>query len=179
MGDVVVSGSIREKIAWARKTNERLADVLFHHHDTRRLFFDFEQAAARSRAAMEQQGLPERCRICEELEGGSCCGVGIENRYDGYLLLINLVLGVDLPTEPKDRKSCFFLSPNGCCLKARHVICINYLCKDVLHRVEPSALANLRAVEGEEINLLFHLHERIKKIVRETGKPGFRMHDTQ
>ncbi len=177
MGDIAVSGSITEKITWAQNANEKLKEMLLHDHDTEQLFSDFQQAAERTRAGMEKAGVLERCRICEELEGGSCCGAGIENRYDGYLLIINLALGVGVPAEQWDENSCFFLSPRGCCLKARHVICINYLCKDILNHVEPAALANLRALEGEEINLLFRLHERIKKILGDMGKPAQQIHD--
>jgi len=79
---------------------------------------------------------------------------------------MNMVLGVDLPQERWDEKSCFFLSPGGCCLKARHVICINYLCKDIVDHVDPGALKKLQELQGEEINLLFHLHEQVKKVLR-------------
>jgi hypothetical protein len=163
MGDIAISGSITEKIAWARKIYGKTGKRLHRGEETARLLSDLQQAVTRTREAMEEAGLPDRCRICEELEGGACCGKGIENRYDGYLLIINLALGVDLPAEPWDKKSCFFLSPGGCCLKARHVICINYLCKDVLDHVDPAALKKLQVLEGEEIGVLFHLHERIKK----------------
>ncbi|MBW2095652.1 MAG: hypothetical protein JRI80_12265 [Deltaproteobacteria bacterium] len=165
MGAIAISGSITEKISWARKTYEKTGKLILRDEETSRLLSDLQRAVTRSKGAMEEAGLLDRCRICDEVEGGSCCGKGIENRYDGYLLIINLALGVDLPAEPWDEKSCFFLLPGGCCLKARHVICINYLCKDVLDHVDPAALKELRMLEGEEINLVFHLHERIKEVL--------------
>lgn len=164
MGDIAISGSITQKISWARKIYGMSGRRLHRDEKTGRLLSALQQAVSRTREAMKEAGLPARCRICEELEGGSCCGKGIENRYDGYLLIINLALGVDLPAERWDEKSCFFLSPTGCCLRARHVICINYLCKDVLDNVDPAALKKLRVLEGEEITLVFYLHERIKKV---------------
>ncbi|OPX36524.1 MAG: hypothetical protein DRG82_10375 [Deltaproteobacteria bacterium] len=166
MGEIAISGSIEEKMLWARKVYGKAGELLRRDRETAHLLSDLEQAVVRSREAMEEAGLVERCRVCDEQEGGSCCGKGIENRYDGYLLIINLALGVDLPAERWDRKSCFFLSPKGCCLQARHVICINYLCSDVLEHIDPAALRTLQMVEGKEIGLLFHLHERVKKILR-------------
>lgn len=166
MGDIALSGSITEKISWARKIYAKEGKRLHHDEETARLLSGLRYAVSRTREAMERAGLLQRCRVCEELEGGSCCGKGIEDRYDGYLLIMNLALGADLPAERWDEQSCFFLLPGGCCLKARHVICINYLCKDILDHVDTGALKELQVLEGEETNLLFHLHERIKKALR-------------
>jgi tRNA U54 and U55 pseudouridine synthase Pus10 len=173
MADIAISGAIKEKISWARKIYGKTGKRLHRDEETVRLLSSLQQAVIRAREAMEEAGVLERCRICDELEGGSCCGKGIENRYDGYLLIINLALSADLPAESWDKKSCFFLSPGGCCLEARHVICINYLCKDALDHVDPAALKKLQVLEGEEIDLLFQLHERIKKVIRASSDTSF------
>jgi hypothetical protein len=166
MGNLAISGSIREKISWARVTHQKGEKSWLRHAEVEGLFEDLRQALERSRSDRKAAGLTQICRTCEEVEGGSCCGAGIENRYDGYVLLINLALGVHLPAERWEANSCFFLSPEGCCLKARHVICINYVCKNIQDYVDPGTMVRLRELEGEEINLLFLLHERIKKILR-------------
>jgi hypothetical protein len=166
MGNSAVCGSIREKISWARKIYEDEGKRLGRDREAMQLLSALEQAVVNSKKAMNRAGVLDRCRTCDTAKGGSCCGKGIEERYDGYLLLINLALGVDLPEERWDERSCFFLSPCGCCLRARHVICINYLCKEILDHVSPHALRELQAIEGEEIETLFRLKERIKKILR-------------
>jgi len=166
MGDPAISGSVGEKIAWAQVVHEKGEESWIHHADVKGLLENLRQALERSRAGREAAGLTQICRTCEEVEGGSCCGAGIENRYDGYILLINLALGVQLPAKRWEQKSCFFLSADGCCLKARHVICINYLCKNIEDHVDPRRLARLRELEGEEVELLFRLHEQIKKALR-------------
>jgi hypothetical protein len=166
MGNSAVCGSIREKISWARTIYENEGKRLVLDREVAQLLSALEQAVARSREAMNRAGVVDRCRVCDTAKGGSCCGKGIEDRYDGYLLLINLALGVDLPGKRWDERSCFFLSPGGCCLRARHVICINYLCKEILDHVNPHALKELQACEGEEIETLFRLKERINKILR-------------
>jgi len=116
---------------------------------------------------MLDSGLVQACAECENLEGGSCCGRGLEDHYDGYLLLINLLLGANLPAERWDPRSCYFLGPKGCVLSARHVLCVNYLCKKATDRIDSKALAHLRELEGVQLEALFLLHERVKKVVKE------------
>jgi hypothetical protein len=166
MEDLAICGSIREKISWARVMHEKGEKSWLRHAEVEGLFEDLRQAIERSGSGRKAAGLAQICRDCEEVEGGSCCGAGIENRYDGYVMLINLALGARLPAERWEANSCFFLSREGCCLKARHVICINYVCKNIQDHMDPGTLARLRELEGEEINLLFRVHERIKKILR-------------
>jgi len=115
---------------------------------------------------MTAAGIVDLCSECERNEGGSCCGNGLENNYNGWLLLINLLLNVTLPKKRHDPKSCFFLGKTGCTLLARHVICVNYICKKITDRIDPQAIKALRKKEGEELNTLFLLHENVKKICR-------------
>jgi hypothetical protein len=111
-------------------------------------------------------GIVELCRECEEKEGGSCCGAGLEKHYSGMLLLINRLLGVTLPNQREEPSSCFFLSSSGCRLVARHVLCINYVCNKITSRRNADQLASLREAEGEEILLLFQVNEKLKRLVR-------------
>ncbi len=119
-----------------------------------------------SKHAMKKARINDICARCETLEGGSCCGAGIENNYDEWLILINLLLGVKLPDNRYDDRGCYFLGPTGCILKARHVICINYVCERITETVDPALLANLRDKEGLEIEALFLLKERIKEAIK-------------
>ncbi len=128
-----------------------------------------ESAIEGSREAMERAGISVACSRCEKEEGGSCCGRGIEKHYTEWLLLVNLLLGVDLPSRRSDARSCFFLDESGCTLRARHIICINYLCQDILKNTDPILIRELREKEGEEALLLFALVERLKQRVRQHG----------
>jgi len=49
---------------------------------------------------------------------------------------------------------------------ARHVICINYLCKKITDLIDPHTIMDLREKESEEVNTLFMLHENIKTVLR-------------
>ncbi|MGD9033581.1 MAG: hypothetical protein PVH02_13010, partial [Desulfobacteraceae bacterium] len=70
------------------------------------------------------------------------------------------------PRQGYDPSSCFFLGEQGCLLLARHVICVNYLCKKVTDHIDAGKIAALQGKEGVELELLFHLQERIKKKIR-------------
>jgi hypothetical protein len=112
---------------------------------------------------MVQFGVVNACRHCEEEEGGSCCGAGIENKYSPTLLLLHLLLSGELPKTRQWANSCFFLGENGCRLKARHVLCINYLCLRIQKMLPSQDLIALQTITGEEMDTVFHLHETVKR----------------
>lgn len=133
------------------------------------LLFRLESAITASHKAMVMAGIVEICRRCDEERGGSCCGDGMERHYDQWLILTNLLLGVDVSHDRQDPRACFFLGRKGCILRARHTICINYLCSDITKSVDPDLVSQLKIREGEELSLLFHTIEHLKRIVRERG----------
>jgi len=111
-------------------------------------------------------GVFAACKHCDEEEGGSCCGAGIENRYSPYLLLINLLLGGALPVERCYPNGCYFLGRGGCSLMARHILCINYLCTRIQKLLSHNDLLTLQAVTGDEMETVFLLHEAVKLFIR-------------
>ncbi|MBW1704162.1 MAG: hypothetical protein JRJ86_03235 [Deltaproteobacteria bacterium] len=167
---VTLSSPIQEKIAWSEAFCHEFRDQLLKDKTIVELLNKLENAIRASHSEMTKTGIATICRECEQDEGGSCCGVGLENRYDWELLLINLLLDVNLPQKRHDPESCFFLGETGCLLQARHVICINYVCKKITDLVDPQKLNALRQREGEELNTLFLLHERIKKMANVRAK---------
>jgi hypothetical protein len=106
------------------------------------------------------------CKNCEEREGGSCCGSGIENKYDVELLLVNLLLDASLRDQQPSQNSCYFLGAKGCKLTARHVLCVNYMCQKLQKKLAREQLISLQTCAGEELDTLFILHEAIKKHIR-------------
>ena len=161
-----LSSPIQEKIAWAQYCYKEFGDDLLREKKLVDLLAYLKAAVVASRREMALTGIVEVCRRCDREEGGSCCGAGLENRYDGWLLLINLLLGVKLPKTRQQDNSCFLLGKNGCLLMARHVICINYLCKRIADLIDPHVIMELREKESEEVNTLFMLHENIKTVLR-------------
>ena len=155
------------KIDWANERFDLERIRLLEDHSFAEPLEALKTAVHRSRDSMFRTGIANLCRECEEKEGGSCCGAGLENHYSGTLLLINRLLGVALPRKRKDPSSCFFLSSSGCSLLARHVLCINYVCNKITSRIKPEQLAPLRETEGEEILLLFQVNEKLKRRMRQ------------
>jgi hypothetical protein len=160
-----ITHPIEERIAWAEHCCARLKDTLLGDPEVSSLLEGLRVAIRDSRSRMAGLGIGDLCKACEEDEGGSCCGAGLEEHYSGTLLLINLLLGVKIPTRKGDPESCFFLSATGCQLLARHVICVNYLCPKIEARIPAGEIACLRQMEGVELDLLFVLHERVKRIL--------------
>jgi hypothetical protein len=160
-----LSSPIEEKIAWAEDCYERFGSKFLTDRTISELLNRLKRAVRNSRQEMTAVGIDDICSECERYEGGSCCGRGIENKCDGWLLLINLLLNVRLPKKRYDPESCFFLGKAGCILLARHVICVNYICKRITDRIDPRTISTLRKKEGEELNTLFLLHENVKKYV--------------
>ena len=163
--------SIQDKIAWAEKSFKAFGGRLLRERSVVDLLQKLRGAIHASHKEMASTGIIEICRTCEEDEGGSCCGAGLERKYDGWILLINLLLDVKVPQKRFDKKSCIFLGDQGCSLLARHVICVNYLCKKITDHIDPKKIMALREKEGEELNTLFLLHEEIKRTIRNWQPP--------
>jgi hypothetical protein len=161
--------SIAARIAWAEACFRAQEDRLRVDGEVAALLGRLRAAARRSHEAMNHAGVVAECTRCEHEEGGSCCGAGLEDRYDGVTLLINLLLGTELPHNRADPRSCLFLGPAGCTLAARDVICINYLCRKIAEKLDRSEVELMHDREGEEIEILFRLHARITTVLRGTG----------
>ncbi len=126
----------------------------------------FERRADNTRESIRDFGVVAICRECEEKRGGSCCGAGIENKYTDVLLLVNLLLGNELPRSRQKPDSCYFLGGQGCMLKARHALCTNYLCFRIEQCMCHERFIKLQHTGGEEIDTLFMLCEEVRKVLR-------------
>jgi hypothetical protein len=162
-----LSRPIAEKIAWASRCFQERNEALLDDELVNDLLFRLKGAIEASRREMEATGVIAACRHCEEQDGGSCCGAGIEDHYGSLLLLINLLLGSQIPEKRADPAGCLFLGPSGCVLRARHTLCVNYLCAKATKGKEPQKIAALRSREGVEMETLFRLQERLHKIVQD------------
>ncbi|RLB40226.1 MAG: hypothetical protein DRH20_01880 [Deltaproteobacteria bacterium] len=167
-----LSAPISRKIAWANRAFALWAPTLLEDQAFSTRVKLLEDATARSRHAMAEAGITALCAECETREGGSCCGAGLEDRYDSLLLLLNRLMGVHLPGATTRPGSCRFLGEGGCVLTARHVICVNYLCGKIIKAVDPGALTRLRDLEGEELETLFLLHEELRRLLRQLRSTG-------
>ena len=169
--EVPIESPIEEKITWAKNCHRERGADLHRDDEIGFLLKELKKAIRASHREMAHTGIIESCGLCEEKEGGSCCGAGLEKKYTGLLLLINLLLGHSIPGRRQDPSGCFFLGKEGCGLLSRQVICINYLCKKLTDQIDLHTIAPLREKEGIELGLLFHLNERIKKVLATAKEP--------
>ena len=165
---------LAEKTAWASRCYREAKDIFLEDGVISKLLDRLEEAVGESRREMLVAGVVAACRHCEEQDGGSCCGAGIEDRYSSLLLLINLLLGARIPEQRLDPSSCWFLGPSGCSLRARHTLCVNYLCGKATEGKDPRNIAELRAREGIELECLFHLQERLHTLLQPPFPPDDR-----
>jgi hypothetical protein len=164
---VLLDKLIRGKISEAQNLFEIWGDGL---RKDPRIFFllnGLDKKIAASGGARHDFGVSAACTCCNEEDGETCCGAGIENKYTSRILLINLLFGNPLPEKRLWSNGCFFLSENGCSLKARLVLCVNYLCLKIQRMLPAEDLASLQEITGEEMDESFILEEAVKKFIKE------------
>lgn len=157
------SPTIQEKIEQAQDLFETCGDSLRQNSSMGTLLNKLQECIENTKDSMLKLGVVAECKHCEEQEGGSCCGTGIENKYDVELLLVNLLLEGSLRDQQFSQNSCYFLGEKGCKLTARHVLCVNYICEKLQKKLTREELIVLQTCAGEELDTLFFLHEAIKK----------------
>ncbi|HDR15536.1 MAG TPA: hypothetical protein ENN79_08695 [Desulfobacteraceae bacterium] len=107
--DGPLARTITGRIEWARKMFRIYHETLRADYETGRLSLAFDGARIEALRVSDSIGVSALCRMCDREQGGSCCGAGIELRYDGWLLLVNILLGIELPQNRARPGSCFFL----------------------------------------------------------------------
>lgn len=157
--------SIEEKVRLAEELFSANGPALKEDPRILELIEDLARKIEASQKAMIDFGIVGACRHCDEEEGGSCCGAGIENRYGHVLLLANLLMGASLSHERLVPNGCFFLGKYGCSLKVRHVLCVNFLCTKIENMLSLEDLIKLQHTTGDELDTVFVLHETIKKCI--------------
>ena len=158
--------SVQDKIEQAHNLFETCGDSLRQDPSLRTLLNKLQECIENTKDSMLKLGVVAECKHCEEQEGGSCCGTGIENKYYVELLLVNLLLEASLRDQQSSQNSCYFLGEKGCKLTARHVLCVNYICEKLQKKLTREELIELQTCAGEELDTLFFLHETIKKHIR-------------
>ena len=161
--------SIEDKIKTARHLYEVWSDQLNREPNIPPLIGKLKSCLESSSAAMLALGIVETCQHCDEEEGGSCCGAGLENKFDTFLLLMNLLLGVSLPERHHRPDSCYLLGDKGCVLRVRLVLCVDYLCPKILNVLSQDELVRLQNISGDELLTGFKLYDALKRFMRNVG----------
>lgn len=145
----------------------RYGDELMKDQRINGLISRLEMNLENSRQSMHELGIFRACALCDaSAPEGSCCSRGLERKYSPILLLMNLLLGVEMPASRLRADSCYFLGATGCGLRVRHMLCIDYLCPDLEEALGRKLLIKIQTVSGEEIESAFLLQEAVKARAR-------------
>jgi hypothetical protein len=137
--------------------------ALLQDEKARALLVQLDQNIEATQKEMVAVGIVRECTDCAVNGDGTCCGKRTGYKYDGIILLVNLLLGKTIPLQSQDPRACYFLTQEGCVLRARHVICVNFLCPRLSKNIQQKMLIQVQDVAGQELDTLFHVEEYIKK----------------
>ncbi len=174
--DVLLGGenrkaTVEERIDLALTLYTRWEAELRHDGHVWLILDQLKKALEASRKTMSDLGIDLACARCDESSPeGSCCSIGLEDKFDAVLLLVNILLGADIPSSRARADSCYFLGPKGCALLARNMLCIDYLCPQLEKELGHEALVRMQTVAGKEIQACFLLCEALKKIIFKDGR---------
>ncbi len=125
-----------------------------------------------SEEAYQATGAYQLCQICALRYPSTCCGKDMELEVSRELLVLNLILGMELPQEPAFSEACFFLGPKGCRLWARPILCRNFFCPWFRENFDLQKLAYLQKIQEKELNSLFNLLNRLKIFLWQVDEPS-------
>lgn len=168
----MIAVDVLKRIERAEELYKKYRYKLLQDDEIRNLLDKLNYAIERTWEYMRKVGVTEICRQCA-METGSCCKRWVEDKYDEYLLLINLLLGVELPKERYKEDGCFFVGPNGCRLRAREVICVSFLCDKIINEIGKKEV-ELQTIAGNELETLFILKDRIKSKIEELRSSDYK-----
>ncbi|WP_048084434.1 hypothetical protein [Archaeoglobus profundus] len=121
-----------------------------------------ERAIEETWSYMKEIGVNEICKKCAE-ETGSCCKEWVEDEVDDVMIVMNMLMGVKMPEKRFKEGFCYFLSENGCILKVRPTICVNFLCDKITKTIGFENEKKLQEIAGRELELGFIVREKILK----------------
>jgi hypothetical protein len=151
---------ITQEINRARALYDAYGSALREDDRVHELLGNYREAIARSYRAMDEEGVLAACAQCARGSSGSCCFEGVEDWYDPVLLLINLLLGVPLPSRREMPNACFFVGPGGCKLRGRYAFCVNFLCPKLN---TPAKSGKLSRSGGQELLCGWELEREIRR----------------
>lgn len=150
-------------IAKAENLHRTLSNDLLKDKTFLNLINKLNKSIEATREEMQSIGVISVCSDCSIHGEGTCCGYRTGYKCDSILLFINLLLGKSISVQSKNSEKCFFLTDKGCSLRARPVICLNFICSRLRNKLSHKQLVHLQEISGKEIDMLFAVEEYIKK----------------
>jgi hypothetical protein len=154
---------IEQEIKEARALYSMFADSLKRQRELAEGLQKYEAAISETYAQMSRRGIIEACSTCSSKQAGSCCFQGAEEWYDHVTLLINLLMGVEIPGTREVLGCCLFVGSKGCKLLARNAFCVNYLCPNLAASMGEAEKTMLLSVSGKELLCGWDLEKSLRR----------------
>ena len=158
--------NVAHEVRFAYHLHKIFGHELLRDEKLRILLMQLDQNIEATQKQMVAAGIVKECADCAVNGDGTCCGKRTGYKYDSIILLINLLLGKTIPRKSQDPHACYFLTREGCILRARHVICVNFVCPRLRNNIQQEILIQVQDVAGQELDTLFLVEEYIKKEIR-------------
>lgn len=159
----ITDAHFRQRTLRAEHLHRELGMPLMQDETLSALLSLLNRSIEDSRREMDSLRVVNECADCAADGAGTCCSERTGNKCDVLLLVINLLLDRTMPVSQRHTGHCYFLSPRGCSLWARPVICINFLCDRLRQNIEHKKLVVLQQIAGREMDALFLVEEYLKK----------------
>jgi hypothetical protein len=143
--------SIQNKINIAKELYSAYGDRILQEKSLLELISSYRRAIQDTREVMVETGVMILCGACAAKDFGGCCAEGVEDWYDEWLLLSNLLMGVGIDHAREASNGCLFVGSRGCKLVARHSFCVNFLCPAINESLSGSDVQRLSIVSGAEL----------------------------
>ncbi len=163
---------VEEEIHKAKRLYELYGEVFYREGRLGKLFEAYRKAIGRTQGVMAEVGVVEGCTACAREGAGSCCFQGVEDWYDHTLLLMNLILGIQIPESREVPGACLFVGRKGCRLLARHSFCVNYICPRLKGVIQGPGMETLLSVSGNELWCGWEIEQSIRKWLQESPHPS-------
>jgi hypothetical protein len=156
-------GDLRHKLQNAQRLHREFGARLAADPEIREQLAQLLRLQEEVALAMRRMGMPELCAECGARAAGGCCSAMMADETDSMLLLINLCAGFEVERKRDDDFECCFLGPEGCSLKFKPFLCLNYLCRQIQTRSRPEQLARLRDATAALLGQILVLEELIRR----------------
>ena len=158
---------IQNEIDKAKQLFKLYGKTILEDKDISELLEKYKKAIENTWKTMENLKVTETCSECAKGEPGGCCFQDVETWYSDFQLLINMLMGAEIPSNRMYDNSCMFVGEQGCMLPSRNAFCINFLCDKIKNLISKKDIINLYATAGKEIDCGIRLENAIKNWLTE------------
>ena len=158
----LTESGIPTTIALARSLYQQHGEDLLNDKTLSEMLLQFDTNIGATQDEMTAIGMADECSDCALHGEGTCCSERTGHKCDITLLLLNLLLGRSLPGKSQSHDQCYFLTSRGCVLRARPMICVNFVCQRLRENIPHDVIVHLQQTAGAEMDILFRVETYIK-----------------